>query len=86
MHGMINAFIKNLRKEDVNEFALNNNVYLSEQELNFTYLFVKEHGPELVKNPDMLDLQKYKSYYTEENFLKIEKLLKEYLMKFKNYL
>ena len=86
MYEMVVAFIANLKREDVNSFALKNQVYLSEHELNFTYLFIKENGPELVKNPELLDLSKYKDYYSEENFIKIEKLLKEYLLKFKNYL
>jgi len=86
MNEIIKAFIEKLKKEDVNGFAINNEVYLSEDELNFTYLFVKEHGSELVKNPEMLDLSKYKNYYSEENFLKIERLLKKYLLKFQNYL
>jgi len=86
MYEIINALLRNLKREDVSSFAVKNNVYLSEQELNFTYLFIKENGSELVKNPEMLDLQKYKNYYSEENFLKIEQLLKEYLLKFKNYL
>ena len=86
MNEMIKLYIERLTSDDINNFAMKNDVYLNEKELIFTYNFVKKNAMDLIKNPDMLDLEEYRNYYSSENFLKIEKLLKEYLTKFKNYL
>lgn len=75
-----------ITKEDVNNFAKKNNVLLSEEELNFTYEFIKKNWQAILANPNMLNLERYKNNYSEENFIKIKKLVREYSIKYKNYL
>lgn len=41
---MIKRYMDMLTKEQVNEFAIKNKVYLNDEELTFTYQFVKKIG------------------------------------------
>ena len=79
---IIDLYISNLRKEDIIMFAQKNDINLSEQELDFTYNFIKTNYKEAIKNKDNFNLNEYKEKFSEENFSKIEALLKKYI----NYL
>ena len=72
--------------DDVSNFAISKNINLSEQELTFTYNFIKKNYKEFFKNPKMFDIERYKNSYTKENFSKITKVYNEYLSKYSNYL
>jgi len=78
--------MQNLTKENINNFAISKNVILSPEELDFTYLFVKKNWEQIIKNPKLLNLERYKNHYTPENFQKIEKLFLEYSAKYQNFL
>ncbi len=86
MYNIIERYMDKLTKEDVNRFAQNNNVFLSEEELDFTYLFVKKNWSTVIANPNTLNLDRYKDKFSEENLLKIKKLFKEYSIRYKNFL
>lgn len=75
-----------LSKENVNSFALKNNIELSESELDFTYDFVKKNWKTILSNHGMFDLEKYREKFSQENFPKVQKLLKESLLKYHDYL
>lgn len=82
MYNIIERYMNRLKKEDIHQFALSKNCHLSEKELDFTYLFIKKNWKEIIKNPRIFDINRYKSYYSEENFLKINQVYKEYFQKF----
>ena len=86
MYNIIERYIKNLSKEQVNNFALKNNVNLNGLELDFLYVFIKKNYKEVLANPSLLNLDRYKTKFTEENFVKIKKLFNEYLSKYGSYL
>lgn len=86
MYNIIELYINKLRKEDVSNFAVSKSVYLSNEELDFTYDFIKKNWKDIVKNPNLFDIYRYKNKYTPENFNKIKKVFQEYLQKFRNYL
>ncbi len=86
MFNIIERYINNLNKEQVNNFALNNNINLSGLELDFVYVFVKKNYKEFLKNPSLLNIDRYKNKFSEENFIKIKKLFNEYSSKYSNYL
>ncbi len=86
MYNIIERYIKNLSKEQVNNFALKNNVNLSGLELDFLYVFIKKNYKEILANPNLLNLDRYKTKFSEENFAKIKKLFNEYLSKYGSYL
>lgn len=78
--------MKNLTKEQVDAFAKKNEVFFSPEELDFTYDFVKKNWSTILQNPAMLNLKRYASHYSEENFVKLEKLYKDYSIKYGSYL
>ncbi len=72
----------NLGVEDVNNFALKNNIMFSNEELDFTYNFIKKNWEAILTNPNSLQLYLYKSHYSDENFIKLEKLINYYYQKY----
>ena len=83
---LIKNYMNNLTREQVNQFATSNNTNLSDSELEFTYLFIKKNWEAILQNPNSLNIEKYRSHYSPENFAKIEQLLPHYFNKYKNYL
>lgn len=86
MNHMIENYLQNLKKEQILEFAQKNDVILSPSELEFTLQYIKKNGMEILKNPNHLNIERYKSNYTEENFMKIQKLIPMYFQKYQHLL
>lgn len=84
MFNLVDKFMQNLNTEQVDNFAKSKNVFLSSEELSFTYTFVKKNYKEILKNPNLFDIDRYQSKYSEENFKKIKKVYIEYLSKYKH--
>ena len=81
MFNLIERYINRMTKEDINNFAISKDIHLSNEELDFTYDFVKKNYQSFLANP-----QRYKDHYTKENFSKITKVFSEYFQKYSNYL
>jgi len=75
-----------LTKEDINNFAISKNVNLSSEELDFTYLFIKKNWEQIIKNPNLLNLDRYQDKFSSENFPKIKKLVNEYSARYESFL
>ena len=45
-----------------------------------------ENFEQVLNNPNLLNLDRYKDKFSEENFIKIKKLFNEYNSRFKNIL
>ena len=86
MYNLIERYMNRITKEDINNFALSKNITLSENELDFTYDFVKKNYQSFLANPNLFNINRYKDRYTEENFSKITKVYQEYFQKYANYL
>ena len=86
MYNIIERYMSMLKKEDVFNFAVSNNIFLSNEELNFTYAFIKKNWQDIVKNPNLFEIEKYKNRFSEENFKKVKQLFKEYHQKFGSFL
>ena len=86
MYNLISRYMMRLSKEEVNQFALSKNVTLSSEELDFVYDFVKKNWEQVIKNPNLLHLERYKNRFSPENFGKIEKLFIEYSTKYGSFL
>ena len=86
MHSIIERFISRMTKEDINNFAISKDINLSENELDFTYNFVKKNYKEMLDNPQLFDINRYQNNYTKENFNKIVKVYNEYYNKYSYYL
>ena len=86
MFGMIDNFMKGITKEAVNKFAKSKNVFLDDDELTFTYVFVKKNYKEMLKNPSLFKIDRYKNKYKGNNFEKIKKVYIEYFSKYQRFL
>ncbi len=82
MYNIIERYMNIIKKEDIQNFALKKNVQLSQEELDFTYLFIKKNWKEIIQNPAIFDIDRYKNNYSSENFPKIKQVYKEYFQKF----
>lgn len=86
MYILIERYINNLTIHDLNNLALTKGISLNNEELDFSYNFIKKNWKTILASHGIFDIDKYKDNYTEENFLKIKKLIKEYTIKYANYL
>ena len=86
MFNIIERYMNKLTKTDINNFAHKNNIFLSDEELEFTYIFVKKNWQTVIANPSALNLDRYQDKFSEENLIKLKKLFNEYATRFKNYL
>ncbi len=86
MFNIIERFINNMTKDDVNNFAISKNIHLSESELDYTYDFIKKNYKSMLQNPKLFNIERYRNNYTEENFTKISKVYQEYFQKYASYL
>ena len=86
MYNIIERYMSMLKKEDINNFATKKNVFLSEDELDFTYEFLKKNWQDILKNPNVFDINRYKNQFSEENFYKVKKIFDEYYQKFKSFI
>lgn len=77
MFQLIKNYVAKMTKEDVVKFSEKNDIHLNEQELDFVYRFIKKNYEALYANPN-IDLSKYKSNFTEENYAKMIKLINTY--------
>ena len=71
MYNLVKRYMDNLTKEQVMDFAQKNQVFLSPEELDFTYTFVKKNWEMIFRNPNLLKLERYKDKFSEENFIKM---------------
>ena len=76
MFTLIKNYVEKMTIEDVNNYALKNDIHLSNDELEFTYKFIKKNYEVLYTNPN-IDLSKFKSHYSDENYIKINKLIEK---------
>ena len=86
MFNIIERYINILTQDQVNEFALSKNIHLSNEELEFTYNYIKKNYKDILGNPKLFDINRYKDKYTKENFSKITKVYHEYFQRYSNYL
>ena len=85
-NNIIENYINKLSLYDVNNFAIKNNIYLDKDELEFVYSYIKNNYKTIIDNKGYINLEQYKTKFSEENFVKINNLFNEYYKKYKNYL
>lgn len=83
---LIKRYIDNMSIHDLNNLAISKGIGLSSEELEFSYNFIKKNWQNILSNKGLFDIDKYKSMYSEDNFIKIKELYKEMLVKYGNYL
>lgn len=86
MFNLIERFMNNVTKNQINDFALSKDVHFNEEELNFTYDFVKKNWRSILSNPTLLNLERYQTQYSPDNFKKIKQVFLEYSQKYQKFL
>lgn len=83
---LIKRYIDNISIHDLNNLAISRDIGLSNEELEFSYSFIKKNWQNILSNKGLFDIDKYKNRFSEENFIKIKSLYKEMLLKYGSYL
>ena len=86
MFVLIERYINNMSIHDLNNLAISKGIDLSKDELEFSYNYIKKNWKNVLSNYSLFDFDKYKDKYSDENFIKIKKLIKEYTLKYGSYL
>ena len=71
-------YINSLDKKGLYELAIKNNIYLSNDELNYIYDYIKENYMYYIDNYNSFNVDTHKSHLSEENYLKIRNLINKY--------
>ena len=82
---IIKKYIDKLSIQNINNFTLNNNIVLTEKELEYMYNLIKNNWEQILSNDDSI-LLKLNGNVDNESIKKIEKLYYEYKKKYKDYL
>lgn len=72
--------------QDVQNFAVSKNIFLSPEELQFVYDFIRKNWEQVIRNPKLLNLDRYKDKFSQDNFVKIKKLFMEYSSRYSSFL
>ena len=83
---LIERYINNMSIHDLNNLAVSKGIVLSSDELDFSYDYIKKNWKNVLSNYSLFDFDKYKDKFSEENFIKIKKLIREYTIKYSSYL
>lgn len=80
MLNLVEPYINKMTKNDINSFAIQNNIKLNNNELDFIFNFIKTKYKEVLANPSNFNFTKYKNNFSNENFIKINGLINKYKM------
>ena len=83
---LLKNYINNLKKEDINAFALNNNITLSNEELDIIYDTIKNDYSNLLYGNHDKVFEKLKTKVSTDNYDKIIDLFFEYKKKYAYFL
>ena len=86
MYNLIKAYMGRMTINDVNNFAISKNIHLSSEELNFVYDFISKNWEQIVRNPKLLNLDRFKERFSPENFEKVKKLFLEYSARYSSFI
>ena len=86
LYHMIERYMNNLTKEQINSFAISKGANFSDDELSFVYDFIKKNWKQIIKNPTLLQLERYKNYFSPNNYQKLQQIFQEYSSKYPNFL
>ena len=86
MYNLIKAYMGKMTIQDVNNFAVSKNIFLSPEELQFVYDFIRKNWEQVIRNPQLLNLDRYKNKFSQDNFVKIKKLFMEYSSRYSSFL
>ena len=83
---LISKYINKIDINTINDFALKNNIFLNEKELNILYDVVKNKYEEVLYKDDSKIKKYLKLNLSDENYDKVTTLFDKYMSKYGNYL
>lgn len=86
MKNIIISYINKITINNINEFAIKNNIYLSENELKYIHKTIKENYDQILKGNDEEIIDNINQNIKHPNNIKIINLYKTYKSKYQNYL
>lgn len=82
----IEKYINNMSIDDVNKFALENNICLNKNEADIIYECIKNDWETLIYSNQYIVLDKIQNLVSPEIYKKLEELIILYKEKYKKYL
>lgn len=79
MNNLIETYINKLTKQDILNFAIKNNLKVTDEELDFVYNFIKYNYKTVLNNPNSFNLSNYKNNFSSENYNFINSLISKYI-------
>ena len=86
MDSLIKQYVNKMTINNINDFAIKNNIKLCENELNLLLSIVQNHYQDILNGNDEIIKKKLKDTLAEENYNKIIKLYENYKAKYQGYL
>lgn len=86
MNSLIGQYVNKLTINNINDFALKNNINLSENELNVLLNVAKNHYREVLNGNDLEVINYLKDNLSKDNYDKIISLYNKYKNKYQGYL
>lgn len=86
MNNLISGYVNKLTIDNINNFALKNNIKLNEKEQKIFLDIVKNHYQEILNGTDEQIKEYLKENLTNENYEKTIELYNKYKEKYQGYL
>lgn len=86
MNSLIGQYVNKLTINNINDFAVKNNIYLNENELNVLLNVAKNHYREILDGNDLGVTNYLKDNLSKDNYDKVIILYNEYKNKYQGYL
>ena len=85
MHKLIENYVQNIRKKDIYDFALKNDILLTEKEQDILYHYLQNNWEEILYG-NSRDFVSLENQIDKDKFLKIKDLFDVYFEKYHNLL
>ena len=82
MKNIIINYLNKITIDDINNYLITNDIYLSKEELKFTYQFIKNNFIIYLNDIDNFNIDDYKNYYNSKNFEQIKSLYEKAYQKY----
>lgn len=79
MNNLIRSYIKNLSEDDVRTWSARKGILLTDDEVEYAFKYIKNNYESVLSNPSSFNIDDHEKKFSEENYLKLKELVKEYI-------
>ena len=83
---LIENYIKQIKKDDIYNFGILNNIRLSSDEVDILYHYLNNYWEELLYGNSRGVFLRLETEFDKDKYLKIKNLFEEYFNKYQNFL